>query len=307
MDALNARIAKWNPDLVLNPNLRDLEIVFSEKPPNTDPGDPRPLGTTQLHELAILREQGFPRPWAFGVIRAYFIKEYECDWTTEQVVAVWRKLRQEHEKNASTPAGHVLHIWKRNLDEVADAAAQTMLKQLRDTTMKRFFAVMESDLDTDSSIELDIELENHGEDGVTVLTIEEIKEGFAKQARPNPWTKHEIEIWGLDAGYSSHFFAHPRAGWNGHTQIVVGLFRVERKKAWRKDLAAWRLAFARGETVSVTAPIPEKREYKRTARNKIARHFPKMLEALDKSQAVGLLEDLPLGEITTASLLDVKD
>ncbi|KAL8997131.1 MAG: hypothetical protein Q9169_003514 [Polycauliona sp. 2 TL-2023] len=267
-------------------------IVFSETLPRTEVAS---LNSVQLHELAILREQGYPGPWHFELITEYFNREYEREWTPWQIVAVWRKLRQEFEKHDEINPGHVLLTWHGDFESTSepgrDVGRIPLLRAILEQTMARFFAVMESEIDN-SSIGLNMELERKADDRVTVLTTS-VEEGFAKQARDKKWTKHELAIWGPGSGIGKFFINHPKGNWTSNQQTAVHLWRKEIKKAFQADLLAWRHKFAGGEPLEIeSAPTPEKRDYKIEAYAEFKKLYPEKLEDLDNSKAVGDLRPL---------------
>ncbi|KAL8845981.1 MAG: hypothetical protein Q9221_008900 [Calogaya cf. arnoldii] len=250
-----------HPIIELSPQL---SARFSVSLPNTDNAS---LQTEQLHELAILREQGLPGPWAFGLITEYLNRKHGHRWTTRQIVDVWKGLRQQYEKSDYINAGHVLVAWRgdwrQNADEVLGAGQEEVLREILKQTMEQFFEVMESELDN-SSLYLDMQLEHEAESGVTV--IDSVVKGFTELARPAPRTEEEEELWATEEG-EAQWFRHPRSSWTGFQQSAAGLRRVYKQRAFESDMRDWKRAQAKGEVRAV--PHPDDPKYKRIADDKI--------------------------------------
>ncbi|KAL8756596.1 MAG: hypothetical protein Q9199_002825 [Rusavskia elegans] len=237
----------------------DLSATFSQSLPNTDNAS---LDSVQLHELAILREQGKPGPWAFKLITEYLNRKHGHEWTTKQIVDVWKKLRQEYEKEALINPGHVLLAWRGDYEDVSEPGKIPVLRAIHEETMMNFFAVMESEIER-SSLSLDLELEREGEGGVTVLTsLQSVKEGYAKLSR-RPWTKEDTELW------SDGLYRHPLGMGTTDQNSVKGQERIERHRAFQADMYEYKRAVA-NDNIPIKRPYKEDGKYKEIAAQIVA-------------------------------------
>ncbi|KAI4107807.1 MAG: hypothetical protein LQ339_002417 [Xanthoria mediterranea] len=120
-----------------------------------------------LHDLAILKLFGKLK---ISYITDYLNKQYNGDWSGKEIVWVWRKLRQEHEKGNPVHAGEVLHLW---IDEYRVAIPGSKQRQDYDQTINgalaRFYSAMSNEIN-DSSYEADIELDYKADGRVTNLS-----------------------------------------------------------------------------------------------------------------------------------------
>ncbi|KAL8728569.1 MAG: hypothetical protein Q9166_005302 [cf. Caloplaca sp. 2 TL-2023] len=220
-------IVSWTPDLSISL-------------PNTDNAS---LDSVQLHDLAILRIHGKPGPVAMSLITMYLNKRYNHNWTVNQIVRVWRTLRQEIEKEDTIRAGHVIFLWEDLFEEsqFEDREKRNLLEELLNLTIDQFFETMSSELE-DSELDIDLDAERKAVDSVTVLTS--VRENWTAAAR-GQWTEADTKLFSHDDGPT--MFKH--SNWEKDNQKLIDLAneRIRRTRAledathkWKKEVAAGR-------------------------------------------------------------------
>ena len=175
-----------------------------------------------LHDLAIFKLFGKLK---ISYITDYLNKQYNGNWTGKEMVWVWRKLRQEHEKRNSAQAGEVLHLW---IDEYRAAVPGSQQRKNYDQTINdalgRFYGAMESEIN-DSSYEADIELDYKADGRVRDLST--APEGIGAS---------EATTSGYD-----------KSKYTGKELQEQWLARHVMDNAFNDDLTKWLVASARGD------------------------------------------------------------
>ncbi|CAO1604270.1 hypothetical protein XANCAGTX0491_007830 [Xanthoria calcicola] len=197
-----------------------------------------PLGSAQLHDLAILRTH---RGWAISLITGYLNKQYDSNWTGKETLQIWRHLRQEHEQGNFDDAGQVLHVWREKYPNAApDSKEKQDYKEKKEHTFAQFFEIMASELD-DSDFTIDIELDRRAEDNLTVLLS--LREGPGAALRDNENS--------LDPDMSQAFketsVQHDKSKYTSEELQEQWLAKREKEKAFNRDLTDWIEGSAKGD------------------------------------------------------------
>ncbi|KAL8767705.1 MAG: hypothetical protein Q9209_005885 [Squamulea sp. 1 TL-2023] len=230
---------------------------ISVKLPGTDNAS---LDSVHLHELAILREHAKPGPIALGLITEYFNIRYGHHWTVGQIVRVWRKLRQEFEKDDTIHKGHVILTWRENYPNCEpDDPKKKIYDEILDVTMDQFFETMSSILPDSSKVDslIDMDLERKAFGNVTILTSVIAELGAIARQR---WPEETQRLFSHDQGPT--MLKHFNASKSSQQLSEEALERIQKTRAYETDLHEWkRQVFAEGD-MPARKPLKTDAKYK---------------------------------------------
>ncbi|KAI4283864.1 MAG: hypothetical protein L6R38_001868 [Xanthoria sp. 2 TBL-2021] len=217
------------------------EGALSVRLPNTETAS---FESEQLHDLAILRVFG---RFAMSLITKYLNKQYGREWNGDDVVRVWRKLRQEQEKDKDIFAGQVLYVWREEYrDTLSDSSKMELFEEIKKQTFEHFFDAMSEELN-DSDFTIDVKLDFKAGDNVTVLSSK--SGGFGALAREKKNLDPEL-FEGLT------LFKTYKGLYTTDENNAAYLERRKKAKAWKTDTFKWTEKVIRG--VEDPGPKPSK-------------------------------------------------
>ncbi|KAI4271897.1 MAG: hypothetical protein LQ337_005673 [Flavoplaca oasis] len=211
----------------------------SKSGPSIQLPDPEtaPFLWEQLYNIAILRLFG---PFPMSYITEYLNKRYKRNWTGDQVVRAWRKLRHQQEIEKIVHQGQALYVSKEQYAAIkSDTSEAENFESIKENICGNFVAIMESDLD-DSEFFVDVHLDNKAADGVTVLSSEPGKLGAILRGEIKPDPK--------DASlFEDTMFTHWKRGNDTNDNIAEVSERGAKAKALKDDLREWEEKVAKGD------------------------------------------------------------